>query len=100
MKTINTCRTMGLIMGSIIGLTLTFPVATAAQSGMTDATYCTELSHRYQKYISSDLDKRPRPAPANVSEAMSRCRSGDTASAIAVLEKALTDQRIALPPRT
>ena len=36
----------------------------------------------------------------NVAEAMSKCQSGDTASAIPVLEKALTDQKIALPPRS
>jgi hypothetical protein len=92
MKTLDTCL--------IVGMALAMPVAAFAQSNTADATYCTELSHKYQKYVSSDQGKRPRPAPANVAEAMSKCQSGDTASAIPILEKALTDQKIALPPRS
>jgi hypothetical protein len=78
---------------------LAMPAAAFAQSNTADANYCKLLSHEYDKYVSSNQDKRPRAAPANVSEAMSKCDSG-TASAIPVLEKALTDQKIALPPRS
>src|SRR5712664_3373558 len=53
MKTLNTCL--------IVGMALAMPVAAFAQSNTADATYCTELSHKYQKYVSSDQDQRPPP---------------------------------------
>jgi hypothetical protein len=90
MKTLNTCL--------VAGVAFAMPTAVFAQSNAADVNYCNSLSHEYQKYVSNDQDRRPRAAPANVSDAMSKCQS-DTATAIPVLEKALTDQKITLPPR-
>ena len=91
MKTLNMCL--------VAAAAFAMPAAAFAQSTTADANYCKLLSHEYDKYVGSSQDKRPRPAPADVSEAMSKCDSG-AARAIPVLEKALTNQKISLPPRT
>jgi hypothetical protein len=87
-----------LTMCLVTAAALAMPVAAFAQSSAADAKYCGLLSHEYQKYVSSDQDKRPHAAPANVTDAMSKCPT-DATSAIPVLEKALTDQKITLPSR-
>ncbi len=77
------------------GLALGLSGAASAQSK--DSAYCTELSHSYTKYVADPNSSRaPTQAPADVSTAQSKCAS-DPGSAIPVLEKALTDQKITLP---
>jgi hypothetical protein len=63
-----------------------------------DTQYCTALTDKYLMYVSSNADRRPRPPPADVSAAMSKCTS-DARASIPVLEKALTNAQISLPPR-
>jgi hypothetical protein len=63
-----------------------------------DAAYCAALTGKYHAYVSSSLDRRPRPPPADVSAAMAGCKSNAPAS-IPVLEQALRNARIDLPPR-
>jgi len=71
--------------------------AALAQSG--DAKYCNALSDTYTKYVTGSSEhKSVRPPPADVSTAMSKCGT-DTASSIGVLEKALNDAKVPLPPR-
>jgi hypothetical protein len=58
-----------------------------------DLAYCKEMSARYRRFLGQ------QQARHEVAEAMYQCDQGNTAAAIPVLEKALTDAKIALPPR-
>jgi hypothetical protein len=80
------------LVSLIVGVSLALPVAAFAQS-----SYCDALSHQYQKYVGSSNDRRPQGTPPDVATAMSKC-STDSASAIPVLERALKDAKIDLPP--
>jgi hypothetical protein len=81
----------------LLALALVLPTASFAQSG--DATYCTALSNKYERYVSSnDRNHRQTTPPNNVSVAMSKCQSA-SAEAIPVLEKALQSAKLDLPPR-
>jgi hypothetical protein len=72
------------------------PLAAFAQSA--DATYCSALTAKYQSYL-NDTGKRGQDTPpVAVSTAMSKCQS-DPASSIPVLEGALKDAKLSLPPR-
>jgi hypothetical protein len=77
-----------------------FAQTNTANASASDAKYCAALSHQYQKYVSSAEDRHPQGTPANVTAAMTKCQSGDAASAIPVLENALKDQKVDLPPRS
>ena len=59
---------------------------------MSDADYCKRLSAVYRRYRNFQAD-------AEVADAMGKCESTDAAMAIPVLEKALTEMKIALPSR-
>jgi hypothetical protein len=72
------------------------PLAAVAQNN--DAAYCAALSDTYQKYLGSNSGRRfTSDLPAEV--AMSKCKAGDTASGIPVLEGRLRDAKFTLPPR-
>jgi hypothetical protein len=72
---------------------LALPFAASAQSN--DAKYCQALTETYR----NSVPKTATP-DAVVPVAISKCASGDTATGIPVLEKALTDAKVSLPPRT
>ncbi len=76
----------------IAGLALSAPLAAFAQSA--DAKYCNALIDKYRNTVAKTAD----PA-AEVPVAISKCQSGDTAAGIPVLEKALRDAKVELPPR-
>ena len=57
-----------------------------------DAAYCQALADAYRKTNSQNMD-------ANVPEAINQCNKGNTAAGIPVLEKALKDAKVTLPPR-
>jgi hypothetical protein len=83
-----------LIGCAAIALPLTviaLPLATAAQTA--DANYCRALSNAYRSTAPtsslSDVD---------VPVAMAKCAAGDTAAGIPVLEKALENAKVNLPP--
>jgi len=85
-----------LIVCSTIALPLAvaaLPLAAAAQS--TDAGYCEALSDTYRNTV----PKTASPT-ASVPIAMAKCAAGDAADGIPVLEQALRDARVTLPPRT
>jgi hypothetical protein len=69
-----------------------FPVAASAQS--TDAAYCSALIKLYRSTVSTHEDPS-----ATVPVAMAKCDAGDTATGIPVLEQALKDDGVTLPPR-
>ena len=85
-----------LIACSTIALPLAvtaLPVAAAAQSN--DFAYCKALTDAYRHTAS------PHATPAvDVPVAMAKCEAGDTAIGIPVLEQALTNAKVVLPPRT
>jgi hypothetical protein len=70
---------------------LVLPFAAFGQSA--DAKYCEALSTKYREVSSFQSD-----SPEAV--AMAKCKAGDTASGIPVLEKALKNAKVPLPPRT
>jgi len=73
------------------------PAAALAQSA--DTTYCRALSATYNKYVNNPSNARGKPPVAKVGRAQSQC-DDNPAAAIPVLEKALRDARISLPPRS
>jgi hypothetical protein len=74
------------------GAVLVLPFAASAQ--MNDAGYCQALSKAYRNTAVSSAPNTVVPV------AMSKCESSDVASAIPVLEQALRNARVNLPPRT
>lgn len=74
------------------GAILVLPFAASAQ--MNDASYCQALSKAYRETAVSSAPNLEVPV------AMSKCDSGDFASAIPVLEQALRNGQVKLPPRT
>jgi hypothetical protein len=84
----------------IAGIALALPIAAFAQSNMVDANYCSALSDNYERYVLGREERRGHhDSTPLVALAMTKCQT-ETASSIAVLEKALTDAKIPLPPRS
>ena len=69
---------------------LVIPFAALAQSA--DAKYCAALSAEYRKL-------NPAQSSGAEADAMAKCAAGDTATGIPILEKALKDAKVTLPPR-
>jgi hypothetical protein len=69
---------------------LVMPFAALAQSA--DAKYCAALSAEYRKL-------NPAQSSGTEADAMAKCAAGDTATGIPILEKALKDAKVTLPPR-
>ena len=82
---------MRMILGIclIAGMALA-PFTTFGQSA--DAKYCQSLADLYRTTNRQNLD-------ATVPEAINQCNKGNTAAGIPVLEKALTNAKVTLPPR-
>ena len=84
----------------ILSVAVALPAAAIAQSNAGDAKYCAALTDSYQRYAQASQEhKGTRPPPADVADAISKCQSAP-ASSIPVLEKALNDAKVNLPPRT
>ena len=81
-----------------MAVVLMLPTTTFAQS--TDKQYCSALSAKYDRYINNlDMGKGMQPTNATISDAKAKCASNPVA-AIPVLERALKDSKIDLPPRS
>jgi hypothetical protein len=81
----------------LMSVAFLLPTAALAQSG--DAAYCSALANKYQHYVGqNDAAHRAQNPMASINNAISDCNSGKAASAIPVLEKALQDAKIDLPP--
>jgi len=80
----------------IAGLALATTQPSFAQSD--DAKYCAELVEKYEQYVSEGAEKGAAQSPLEVEIAKGKCRS-NPASSIPVMEKALKNARISLPPR-
>jgi hypothetical protein len=70
---------------------IVLPFTASAQD---DAKYCQALSKTYRLTAVSSSPNTVVPV------AMAQCDQGDTVAAIPVLEKALHDSGVGLPPRT
>ncbi len=78
-------------------LALAWSSGALAQSD--DVAYCSRLSDRYNTYVLTQGSRGSlRPPPADIAAAMSKCPTRDVKSAIPVLEQALKNARIDLPP--
>jgi hypothetical protein len=86
------------LAASLAALAIALALSTPATAQSDDVQYCSALGNRYYAYVSSIIGKRPRPPPAYISVAISKCQTEAQAS-IPILEKALTNQQVALPPR-
>ena len=67
-----------------------------------DAAYCTALANQYVRYVGHDVGSSRRVRDRGSIEgqvAVSQCRSGQATAAIPVLERELTNAKVALPHR-
>ena len=79
---------------------LLLPAVAWAQPS-TDAAYCSALAQKYQRYVGqNDAKRRAQNPDATMNNAITECTTGKAAHAIPVLEKALQDAKVDLPPRT
>jgi hypothetical protein len=81
---------MKIVSACLIAAVALAPLTALAQSS--DATYCQALAATYRKLTTQNTD-------AAVPEAINQCNQGNTAAGIPVLEKALKDAKVTLPPR-
>lgn len=77
---------------------LSFALSTTAWAQSNDSKYCSALSDKYTTYAQDNGGKSHNAPPADVASAMSKC-SSDPAAAISVLEGALNNAKLTLPPR-
>ncbi len=91
---------------SIVGVSLALPLVALAQTSgttMSDGQYCLALSNKYSTYVgaSANTSTRGMPGPnIDAQIAIDKCKAGNTAAGIPVLEKALKDAKLDLPPRS
>ena len=84
--------------GLLLGLALALPVTAQAQSG--DSGYCQALATKYKRYVVGNSGSGKMATPNISTEtAITKCNS-DPVGSIPVLEKALTDARLDLPPKS
>ncbi len=87
-----------------LGAMTALPVAASAQTGSrSDLAYCQALSETYVRYVGQDERGAYRGPSLRGSldgqVAVAKCRQGDAAAAIPVLERVLTANGFALPAR-
>ena len=89
----------------LVAAALALPVAASAQpAGRSDLAYCAALSDIYVRYIGHDETSPGRIIQSNRGDAeayvaMAKCRQGDAAASIPVLERKLTAAKFTLPAR-
>jgi hypothetical protein len=86
-----------VIASLIVCAAMAAPTVASAQQN--DAAYCAALGKKYESYIGdSTAAHKGQQRDSKVDVAISKC-STDTAGSIGVLEKALKDAKVDLPPR-
>jgi hypothetical protein len=87
----------------IAWLTAAVPLTAAAETGdrAADLRYCAQLSELYVRYVGrSEAGRRTPVRPdVNAGVALAKCREGDAATAIPILERKLVNAGFTLPPR-
>ena len=88
-----------LIAVAAVGL----PMAAHAQQGgrVADQQYCAQLSNLYVRYVgrSEAGPNAPVRPDVNGGVALAKCKEGDAAAAIPILERKLVNAGFTLPPR-
>ena len=79
-------------------LAFALPLAASAQS--TDAKYCSDLSEKYERYLNMSSKRGAQPQSLDAKVAVGKCKADEAAVSIPVLEKALKNAKLDLPPRT
>ena len=83
-----------------IELGLALPQTAAAQARPDDRQYCDALIQLYRTYVNEPTQGRmQRPFNVEPEVAISKCKAGDTATGIPILERSLRDNKINLPSR-
>jgi len=75
----------------VVCIAVLLPEVAGAQSG--DAQYCAAMIQLYRTYVGAGRSSGDVPI------GIAACNNGDTATGIPILEKALKDAQISLPPR-
>jgi hypothetical protein len=89
---------VSVLKSAIVCAVILLPAASWAQQN--DAAYCSALAQKYQKYAGdNEAQHRGQQRDATVDVAVTQCAT-KPAQAIPVLEKALTDAKVSLPPRS
>jgi hypothetical protein len=87
----------------IAGLTVALPFAAEAETGdrANDLRYCAQLSELYVRYVgrSEAGPNAPVRPDVNGGVALAKCKEGDTATAIPILERKLVNAGFTLPRR-
>ena len=80
------------------------PLAAHAQqdSRAADLSYCAKLSDLYVRYVGRSEEGPDVPVKPDVNGgvALAKCKSGETAVAIPILERKLVNAGFTLPPRS
>jgi hypothetical protein len=84
-------------------LTAAVPLATEAETGdrAADLRYCAQLSDLYVRYVGRSEAGPRSPVRPDVTAgvALAKCREGDAATSIPILERKLVNGGFTLPPR-
>jgi hypothetical protein len=82
---------------------VSLPLAANAQQNprAADLQYCAQLSDLYVRYVgrSEDGPRAPVRPDVNGGVALAKCKAGDAAAAIPILERKLVNAGFTLPPR-
>ena len=88
-------------LAAVVAVSL--PLAANAQQNprTADLRYCARLSDLYVRYVgrSEDGPNAPVRPDVNGGVALAKCKEGDTAAAIPILERKLVNAGFTLPPR-
>ena len=90
------------LIGAAIGFFVlaSLPAAVGAQTApQEDLRYCKALSEMYAQYTGSSEFERPPRRDVTADEAVARCKAGDAARSIPILERKLTSNGLTLPQR-
>jgi hypothetical protein len=94
---------MALLKFLIVCGLLALPLAAHAQasSRAADLRYCAKLSELYIRYVGRSEAGPHAPVKPDVvgGVALAKCKEGDTAAAIPMLERKLINAGFSLPPR-
>ena len=98
-------RTLKLLIATVsVALSVVLPLAAQAQEGgqAADLRYCAKLSDLYVRYVgrSEAGPNVPVRPDVNGGVALAKCKEGDAAAAIPILERKLVNAGFTLPPRS
>ena len=74
-------------------------LAATASADTVSAAYCNAVAQKYERYLGGTAARGRLQSGVETNQAMEACKRGDT-SGVAVLEKALQNAKIPLPPRS